>query len=295
MGTAELHDHRLELLLFSLAGQQRFGINVLKVKEVIPCPELTRLPASHPSTCGIATLRGESLAVVDLSRAIGKRPLSQAERENYSVIVTEFNRQMQGFLVENVDRIVGKEWNDVMPPPKGLGAAIYSSGVTRIDEELIQILDVERIMGEINNEDIDASIAEMEINSNFQKRILVVDDSAMARSQTAKTLDKLGVEYDVAVNGKEALQKLRAAHESANPFGLLLSDIEMPEMDGYGLTHEVRLDPELTHLYILLHTSLNGAINQEKAEKAGADTVLTKFVPLELARAVVDGINAISG
>ena len=182
-----------------------------------------------------------------------------------------------------------------MPPPKGLGSAIYSSGVTRVDDELIQILDVEKIMGEINNDNIDESIAELAVGTDFKKRILIVDDSAMARSQTSKTLDTLGIEYEVANDGKEALSKLRAAQASGNSFGLLLSDIEMPEMDGYGLTHEIRMDPELTHLYILLHTSLNGAINIEKAEKAGADKILTKFVPEELAREVVAGINAISG
>lgn len=297
MGTTELHENRLELLLFHLGSGQRFGINVLKVKEVIPCPSLTKLPDSHPSTCGIATLRGESLSVIDLAKAIGKRSMTGACQcdDGRSVIVTEFNRQMQGFLVEKVDRIVPREWADVMPPPKGLGSAIYSSGVTQIDNELIQILDVEKIMGEINNDNIDESIAELAIGTDFKKRILVVDDSAMARSQTSKTLDTLGVDYVVAYDGKEALAKLKAAQAEGNAFGLLLSDIEMPEMDGYGLTHEIRKDPELTHLYILLHTSLNGAINIEKATKAGADRVLTKFVPEELAKAVVEGINAISG
>lgn len=293
-GTSNLHDHRLELLLFTLGDGQRFGINVLKVKEVIPCPELTKIPDSHPSTCGIATLRGESLSVIDLAKAIGRIAGNGCDRSG-SVIVTEFNRQMQGFLVSKVDRIVHKEWKDILPPPKGLGTAIYSSGVTKHQDELIQIIDVEKIMGEISNEDIDASISEMVVDSRFKKRILVVDDSAMARSQTARTLDKLGVEYELAVNGKAALQLLKQAQGSDNPFGVLLSDIEMPEMDGYTLTHEVRLDPELTHLYILLHTSLTGAINQQKAEKAGADYVLTKFVPIELARAVVNAINAISG
>ena len=265
------------------------------MKEVIPCPELTKLPESHPSTCGVATLRGESLSVIDLARSIRRTTMPGDCDDRGTVIVTEFNRQMQGFLVEKVDRIVGKEWKDILPPPKGLGSAIYASGVTKLDDELIQIVDVEKIMGEITNEDIDSSIAEMVVDSRFKKRILIVDDSAMARSQTAKTLDKLGIEYDTAVNGREALQKLRDAQHTDSPFGVLLSDIEMPEMDGYTLTHEVRLDPNLTHLYILLHTSLTGAINQQKADKAGADSVLTKFVPIELARAVVSAMNAISG
>ncbi|MGD8483538.1 MAG: chemotaxis protein [Thioalkalispiraceae bacterium] len=293
-GTSKLHENRLELLLFELGTGQRFGINVLKVKEVIPCPTLTKIPDSHPSSCGVATLRGESLAVIDLAKAIGK-PTSQACEGSGSVIVTEFNRQMQGFLVEKVDRIIVRDWADVLPPPKGLGAAIYSSGVTKVDDELIQILDVEKIMGEISLENIDETIAQLSIDTKFKKRILVVDDSTTARMQTSRTLDKLDVEYDLACDGKEAMSKLKSALAEEHPYGLLLSDIEMPEMDGYSLTYEVRNDPQLTHLYVLLHTSLNGAINVEKAEKAGADKVLTKFVPEELAKAVVTGLNAISG
>ena len=112
-------DNRLELLLFHLGNQQQFGINVLKVKEVIDCPALTQLPDSHPSVCGIATLRGESLSIIDLSKAIGKRGQYNKEGNECkgSVIVTEFNRSMQGFLVERVDRIVVREWKDILPPP----------------------------------------------------------------------------------------------------------------------------------------------------------------------------------
>lgn len=291
-------DNHLELLLFHLGGEQRFGINVLKVKEVIPCPSLTKLPDSHPSVCGVATLRGESISVVDLSQAIGRGRLFSAEvdRANTSVIVTEINRTKQGFLVERVDRIVMRDWKDVLPPPKGLGSRSYASGVTQVDKELVQILDVERIMGEVSHQPVivdSEAVGELSEAARRQ-RILVVDDSAMARSQTARTLEQLQLNYLLARDGKEALELLRERNSTGTEderISLVLSDIEMPEMDGYSLTKAIRQDSQLAGLYILLHTSLNGAINTDRATQSGADAVLTKFVPDDLAREVIKGLQ----
>lgn len=290
-------DNHLELLLFHLHGEQRFGINVLKVSEVIPCPTLTKLPDSHASVRGVATLRGESISVVDLSQAIGRGRLDKEGDCNGSVIVTEINRTKQGFLVDRVDRIVMRDWKDVLPPPKGLGSRSYASGVTQVEEELIQILDVERIMGEVNHAPVTISegLASEIPDEARHQRMLVVDDSAMARSQIIKTLEQLQVPYVTANDGKEALELLKKANATdADPGGrinFILSDIEMPEMDGYSLTKALRQDSELSHLYILLHTSLNGAINTERAKQCGADAFLTKFVPDDLANEVVKGMQ----
>jgi len=214
-GNINHQDNRLELLLFHLGNKQRFGINVLKVSEVIPCPSLTKLPESHPSIRGVASLRGESISVVDLKQAIGSGRLVAGEdgESNGSVIVTEINRTKQGFLVERVDRIVMRDWKDILPPPTGLGSNSYSSGVTQVDEELVQILDVERIMGEVNHDaiTIGQETAAGLSDEARQQRILVVDDSAMARSQTAKTLDQLQLDYVMARDGKEAMEILQEA------------------------------------------------------------------------------------
>ena len=280
---------RLELLLFNVGGSQPFGINVLKVKEVIPCPHLTHVPQSHSAVKGVAHLRGEPLTVIDLAMSIGRSPLQTDKDHPASVIITEFNRNMQGFLVRAVDRIVVCDWKNVYPPPRGSGASSYTTGVTEIEGKLVQILDVEKVLGEVvgqNTELLDTS----GLSGNLQgRRVMVVDDSSLARTQTVHTLDSLGVDSVLARDGKEALEmliQLNAGEDRSAAIEMVISDIEMPEMDGYTLTAEIRKAPALSDLYVLLHTSLNGAINSERAEKAGANAVLTKFVPEELARAV---------
>lgn len=283
------HD-RLELLLFSVGTAQPFGINVLKVKEVIGCPRLTRVPQSHHSVKGVAHLRGEPLTVIDLASAIGRGSLSPSESCSGSVIITEFNRSMQGFLVRDVDHIVVCDWSNVSPPPRGSGARSYITGVTDIDGTLVQILDVEKVLGEVVR--VDPTMFETSsANEGGElqgRRVMVVDDSSLARSQTMQTLSTLGLDCVVARDGAEALRMLNELNgaDSEWPVEMVVSDIEMPEMDGYTLTTQIRNTPSMQGLYVLLHTSLNGAINAERAVKAGANAVLTKFVPDELANAV---------
>lgn len=281
----------LELLLFRLRGQRRYGINILKVQEIVPCPSLTRVPQAHAAVRGVATLRGAALPVADLGAAIGLPP--RQERGGF-VIVSEFNRGMQGFLVEEVDRIVSCDWSQVYSPPAGAGRSIYASAVTRVDDELVQILDVERVLSEITlTEQGQGDVADLAGPETAGARVLVVDDSSVARTQTARTLAQLGVDCALARDGREALEALQAPLAAGeSPFGLVISDIEMPAMDGYTLTQRIRGDARLQHLYIVLHTSLNGAINLQRAAAAGANAGLTKFVPRELAAEVVKGLRA---
>ena len=289
-------DNRLELLLFHLGTQQQFGINVLKVKEILDCPSLTKLPNSHPSVCGIATLRGESLPIIDLSKAIGKLGQygKQTEDCKGSVIVTEFNRTMQGFLVERVDRIIVREWKEILPPSGTLGSTSYMTGVTDVDGQLVQILDVENILGNVSPTDINIVNADLDITEVVRGKVLVVDDSALARKQTAETLDAINLPYITANNGKEALALLKKCNLNESDderIAMVVSDIEMPEMDGYSLTENIRKEAGLENMYILLHTSLNGAINVEKAKQAGANDMLTKFIPEELMEKIVTGLQ----
>ena len=289
-------DNRLELLLFHLGTQQQFGINVLKVKEILDCPSLTQLPNSHPSVCGIATLRGEFLSIIDLSKAIGKRGQHEKENENCngSVIVTEFNRTMQGFLVERVDRIVVREWKEILPPSGTLGATSYMTGVTDVDGQLVQILDVENILGNVSPTIINISETDLDVTEVVQGKVLIVDDSSLARKQTAETLDAINLPYITATNGKEALELLKKCNlneSDDDQIAMVVSDIEMPEMDGYSLTENIRKEAGLENMYILLHTSLNGAINIEKAKQAGANDMLTKFIPEELMEKIVTGLQ----
>jgi two-component system chemotaxis response regulator CheV len=290
-------DNRLELLLFHLGSQQQFGINVLKVKEILDCPSLTQLPNSHPSVCGISTLRGESLPIIDLSKAIGKQGQYDKNTKECkgTVIVTEFNRTMQGFLVERVDRIIVREWKDILPPSGTLGATSYMTGVTDVDGKLVQILDVENIIGNVSPTVINILATDLDVSAVVQGKVLVVDDSALARKQTAETLQAINLPYITAINGKEALALLKKNNlnndDENNRIAMVVSDIEMPEMDGYTLTENIRREPGLEKMYVLLHTSLNGAINIEKAKQAGANDMLTKFIPEELMEKIVIGLQ----
>jgi len=292
-------ENRLELLLFSLGGSQTFGINVLKIKEVIPCPHLTQVPQAHHAVRGVAHLRGEPLTVIDLSSAVGRGALGGgADCSDLTVIITEFNRSMQGFLVQGVDRIMVCDWQDVLPPPRATGVGSYTTGVTRVDDRLVQILDVEKVLGEVAPVELQIADDRLDITAEHRseiqgRRVLVVDDSSLARSQTVHTLEPLGVECLLAQDGRDALEllKKRIETEGEPPVDMVISDIEMPEMDGYTLTRAIREDERLRRLPVLLHTSLNGAINGEKAQQCGADDFLTKFVPEDLAEAVVRGLT----
>ena len=289
-------DNRLELLLFYLNGPQRFAINVLKIKEVIGCPPLTSLPESHPTVCGVANLRGQSLSVIDISRAIGMPSFYNPEkRQEQSVIIASFNRSVHGLLVNSIDRIVVKDWQDILPPPKNLSRSAYITGIASVDNEIVQILDVESILAQVVPANNIISLDEVAIPDEYNGKVLVVDDSSMARSQTAQTLDAINVRYEMAENGVEALKKLKELNLSERPDNekiiMVLSDIEMPEMDGYSLTRAIRAEPELAEIYVLLHTSLDGAINKEHAEKSGANAILSKFVAEDLADAVASGLS----
>jgi len=296
--TSENESAQIEILLFYLNSRLPFGINVLKVKEIIPMPSLTQLPNANPVICGVANLRGVTLSVIDLAKAIGQPANSNRAQTAESVIITEFNRGLHGFLVNRVDRIVHRGWKEILPPPNTLGTSTYTSGVTRENDELVQILDLERIIAtfdSVSDGDYARISTEGLDDQNRRQRVLLVDDSAMARAQTVRTLDSLQVPYVMARDGKDAMEILLKLNgdeaDPADAISLVLSDIEMPEMDGYSLTQQIRQTPSLASLYILLHTSLNGAINTERAEKCGANAVLTKFVPEELATQVINGLK----
>lgn len=286
--------NRLELLLFRLRGRQRFGINVFKVKEVITCPSLTQIPNSHPVMCGIAHLRGRTLPILDLSMGIGYTPLPR-DGSGYTII-TEYNRSIQGFLVGHVDRIINIDWQQIKPPPKGTGRDSYLTAVTEFEGELIEVIDVEKIMHEITG--ASEVLSEGVIDAGFKAHghhILVVDDSMVARNQVRRVLDQLGMEYTLARDGEEAYRILAGWLEEGKDLGrfltMIISDIEMPKMDGYTLTTKIREHPQMKDLYILLHTSLSGVFNQAMVEKVGADRFLAKFSPDELATRVQERIK----
>lgn len=286
--------NRLELLLFRLSTKQRFGINVFKVQEVIRCPQLSQLPGSHPVVRGIAKLRGKTISIIDLSLAVGGASLG--ENENQFIILTEYNRRVQGFLVGSVDRIVNMTWGEIMPPPRGTGKGSYMTAVTRVDDELVEIIDVEKVMKEIvgGSETVSEGIIDDEVRNEVQQ-VLVVDDSSVARNQIKRVLDQLGVETTLCNDGGQALQQLQNWLDEGKDveefLSLVISDVEMPRMDGYTLTSEIRKHPRLSNLHVVLHTSLSGVFNATMIKRVGANKFLAKYEPDELAVMVQEQIK----
>lgn len=290
--------NRLELLLFRLAGPQLYGINVFKVKEVLQCPKLTLLPRLNPVVRGVAHIRGGTLPIIDLNKATGGPGLD--DLSTAFVIITEYNYRVQGFLVRSVERIVNMNWSEIHPPPRGTGRDHYLTAVTRVDDMMVEIIDVEKILAEVvpTVETISEGVIDKQTHAEATaRRVLIVDDSSVARKQVARCLQEVGVEVIALNDGRQALDWLKNLAENGDTVTsellMMVSDIEMPEMDGYTLTAEIRNDPRLSGLHILLHTSLSGVFNQAMVKKVGADDFLAKFKPDELAQRVIDRLHAL--
>lgn len=288
--------NRLELLLFRLEGPQIYGINVFKVREVLQCPKLTELPKRHPVVRGIAHIRGGTISVMDMNLAMGNAPLDDID--NCFVIISEYNMMVQGFLVKAVERIVNLNWENIHPPPKGAGRGSYLTAVTELDNKIVEIIDVEKILSEVApaREEFQPTVQDVPEPARLSElSVLVADDSSVARKQIRRCVEQMGLQVHTVNDGKAALTHLRELAESGEDvtkkYIMLISDIEMPEMDGYTLTANIREDSRLANLHILLHTSLSGVFNQAMVKRVGADDFLPKFKPEVLAEKVQGRIN----
>jgi two-component system chemotaxis response regulator CheV len=292
-------ENRLEILMFKLVGRQMFGINVFKVQEVLNLPNLTQMPHRHPCIAGVTHYRGQTLPVINLSQAIGMRP-QEVSKESI-IIVTEYNRSVQAFLVGGIEQIVNMNWADILPPPRAAGRSHYLTAITHYQNQIVEVIDVEKVLSEITpySTDVSANVLDNSLIDSVKGRyILIVDDSPVAINQARGTLQKIGVDVVSVANGKLAFDLLKKwAQESKEKIDeclLVLTDAEMPEMDGYRLTTEIRRDDRLKHLHVIMHTSLSGSFNQAMAQRVGCDRLLSKFQPDELAEAVLDYIRQIN-
>ncbi len=288
--------NRMELLLFRLRGHRRFGINVFKVREVIQCPRLTVVPQANHVVRGVANIRGKTISVIDLGVAIGMPPIEHTA--DAFLVITEYNRHIQGFLVGSVDSIVNHNWEQILSPPSGTSTQGYLIAVTHVGEELVGILDVERVLAELMGSEVEVSEALRKahaIGDQAKKLVLIVDDSVVARNQVKRTVEQLGGDTVVACDGREAWGMLtRWAEQGSEEFeqlALIVSDIEMPQMDGYTLTTKIREHPDLKHFGVMLHTSMSGGFNESMIEKVGADAFIPKFDPEELSRTLFENMN----
>jgi len=296
--------NKMELLMFHLGTDEIYGINVFKIREVMKIQPMTKIPNSDSRILGIVNLRGENIAMVDLKQAIG---LGTLDHEGAKLIITEYNDQKQGFLVAGVDRIIRMSWERIHTPPPMLHSSRQGSvtAVTKLDDgRMVLILDVEKILIELHPTLYDDMYGRVEVFPGLTgKRLLIADDSLVARKQIAKTLERLGVVWEETCTGKEALNRLRAFAQDAEATGqslatyidALLTDIEMPEMDGFSLTKHIRQDPRFAGLPILMHSSLSGSCNLDKGKSVGVTDFVTKFDPNVLREKLIQHVATSGG
>ncbi|MGF1716310.1 chemotaxis protein [Photobacterium chitinilyticum] len=285
------------MLLFQLTSLQSFAIGTLKVKEIVPYTPLTAIPHSHPTVLGAANLRGDTLPVIDMAKAVGYPPLSKDELKDCYIIITDCRRMLVGFLVRGINKITECNWHNIDAPPSALGSNVFVTGVMKVDDKLIQLLDVELLLSKVFP---DKPGSLLPVLTDVQReilrplKILLVDDSAVARRQLSQALDSISIPYFIATNGSDALNMLQHAADVGSPFDIIVSDIEMPGLDGYELAFEVQNNSSLNHAYIILHTSLSSEISVSQAHQVGAHEALTKFEANELIHAMLRGAEKVS-
>lgn len=281
------------LLLFKLSQLQSFALGTLKIQEIVPYQSLTKLPNAKPHVIGSTSIRGETLSIIDLAEAVGYSPISTDEINDCVIILTDCSRMKVGFLVRKIERIIECNWKNIDPPPNSLGKKTYITGITHFEEKLIQLLDVELLLSEIFPDEDEQAVEITGVQKGLLQNahILLVDDSAVARRQLENALTKIDVPFKVCKNGHDALAVMKECAEKENPIDILVSDIEMPGLDGYELTFEVRSVDTLNEVYIILHTSLSSKMSVDRANQVGANDALTKFNAQELIDAMLRGAN----
>ncbi len=281
--------NKMELLLFSLGTNETFGINVFKVREVSPTPPITLTPNMPYGVEGVISLRGSIIPVITLSKFIKLENAPEGIGE--TMIVTEFSRHTQGFLVKDVDRIIRVDWDRVKPPENMLaGQDGMITAITELDDgRLVSILDVERILVEVLGEKALPTLPRVETGHDIT--VFFADDSVVARKEIVSVLDKLGMKYIQANDGLEAWERLKAmAKRSVDErqqvrehLNLILVDAEMPEMDGYVLTRNIKADSRFAGIPVVMHSSLSSEANRTMGQRVGVDAYVAKFDPAVLA------------
>jgi two-component system, chemotaxis family, chemotaxis protein CheV len=276
--------NRMEILLFELGTHETFGINVFKVREVCRTPEITKTPNMPGGVEGLISLRGNVIPVVSLAKVmnLSDAPLTLGS----SMMVTEYSKRTLGFLVHSVDRIIRVDWDKVKAPESVVtgGLHAYITAITETaDGNLVSIVDVEQVMANTFGESVVGQIEQLQAAEEFN--VFFVDDSAVARKKIAEVLDKLGVKHKHALNGMEAWTRLSGMATHCQQLGrdlrdevsLILADAEMPEMDGYVLTKNIKSDSRFAGIPVVMHSSLSSEANRAMGQRVGVDAYVAKF------------------
>jgi two-component system, chemotaxis family, chemotaxis protein CheV len=289
-----------EMLLFRLgesAGSDRselFGINVFKIREIVAMPPVTAMAGSPPNVLGVVNLRGQVIPVIDLPAVVGCTPKTGLN----IMLVTEYARTTQAFAAESVEDIVRLDWNQILSAD-GSVAGGYVTSIARLDGDknstrLAQVLDVESILRRVlptEEVELNAETIGPVVKIRSGSIVLAADDSFVARSMIEKELKALGLPYSMYKTGQEAWNRLQEIASECQSKGVpmhervavVLTDLEMPEMDGFTLTRNIKKDPMMRGLPVVIHSSLTGDTNENHVRSAGADAYVAKFAASELA------------
>ncbi len=262
-----------------------YGVNVAKVREIIRRPETWKVPNTHPAIEGMMKLRNEVITVIDLAQILGKTCDSLVPQ---LVVVLEFNNIKVGILVHSVSRIYRISWETVEPPVKMINDS-HTTAVVKMQDRIILILDFEKIVAELSGQEAlyqigdDQIVGELAIDRG-KRRILVADDSRFIRNKLCSSLRIAGYNVEEAEDGEEAWNMINAMHERCSMAGtplkseldMLITDVEMPRMDGLHLTARVRNDQFLKELPVLIFSSLASEDNKRKWRDLGANDIVTK-------------------
>ncbi len=272
--------NELEVLVFNVADYC-FGINVAKVREVLPAPRVTALPKAHPSVRGLFRLRDVVIPCVSLFDHL--HIPSADDQSERTLILTDFNMQQTAFFVDQVERIHRISWEQVMPmPPLGALARTPVTGVIQCDGRLIVMLDFEMIIDKVTNQAFRTESVDNPHNlPRDQMRIVVADDSPTIRETMGKTLRASGyIQLEVFENGAQAWNwlesQVREVDATESVVDLIISDVEMPQMDGLHLTKRIKQHPQLQNIPVMLYSSIVTPDNKKKGEAVGADMQVSK-------------------
>jgi two-component system chemotaxis response regulator CheV len=284
--------HAQGLLLFTLHNKQRFAIGTLKVRELVPYQPVTPMYHQQQGIAGAVTIRGTTIPVIDMAEVIGSGRIPPEQLNQSYIVVTDCQRRVTGFLVSGIERIIETNWREIKPPEPTLGKNVFITGTVEVDGKLVQLMDVELLFARLDASDSTSGpIALTDVDRELLRtmNILVVDDSRTARKQLTDVLSELNVPFDVTDNGQHALEIMHQKAQQGSAIDILVSDIEMPGLDGYELAFEIRSANALAHAYIILHTSLSSEISVSQAHQVGANEALTKFDAKELANSMLHG------
>ena len=274
--------NKMEILLFTLGTREIFGINVFKVREVGRTPHITKTPNMPRGVEGLISLRGNVIPVLSLAPFM---QLAAPAGLGKTMMVAEYSKRTLGFLVHDVDRIIRVDWERVKAPESVLSAnqGLITAVIELESGGLVSILDVEQILANAFGEAMIVDIAPARVDPDTS--VFFVDDSIVARRKIAEVLDKLGVRHKHATTGMEAWTRLQAIAAHAMQMGrnirddirLILVDAEMPEMDGYVLTKNIKSDPRFEGVPVVMHSSLSSEANRAMGKSVGVDAYVAKF------------------